>query len=62
MSDDSDAIRLMVAWDNLEVAAQKVETSLPWQMSDAIRELEAARLRMREVLQEFIRRNVSRAA
>jgi hypothetical protein len=43
----------------MHAAYQRVETSLPFQMSAAIKELEAARLNMRAAIQLFSR---SRAA
>lgn len=44
---------LLEAWDRLDNAGQRVETSLPFQMSDAIRELETARMNMRASIQRF---------
>lgn len=44
---------VLKAWDNMENASQRVETSLPFQMSAAIAELELARKIMRNVLQRY---------
>lgn len=44
---------LFDAWDEVFNAAQRVETALPFQMSEAIASLEAARKNMRAVLQSW---------
>lgn len=44
---------LLEAWDRMHSASQRVETSLPFQMSGAIAELEKARLHMRTSIQRL---------
>lgn len=58
----SSTSELLDAWDDLENACQRAETSLPIQMSAAIAGLEAARLNMREVIQRHALRSTDEQA
>jgi hypothetical protein len=42
---------LLVAWDEMDNAAQRISTSLPDKMSENVARLEKARLATREVVQ-----------
>lgn len=45
--------KLLKAYDRFDSAAQRVETSLPFQMTAAIAELAAARTSMRETVMAY---------
>jgi hypothetical protein len=59
MSQDAEKIeRLLVAWDNLDSAAQRVLCSLPSQMTTAAERLNDERLAFRAVITAFVRDEV----
>ncbi|MBS3648777.1 hypothetical protein KEU06_09185 [Pseudaminobacter sp. 19-2017] len=50
---DEALIRLVSLWDDVDNAAARVETSLPFQMSEAIARLEETRKVFRIALQSY---------
>lgn len=48
-------LRLLEQWDELDRACQSVATALPSQMTEAAAKMDAARLAMRTLIQDFIR-------
>jgi hypothetical protein len=49
----AELVALLTAWDEMDNAAQRMETALPSQMSAAVARLEGARLQMRAAIQRF---------
>lgn len=60
MVDRSHVLSLLIAYDELDSACQRVETALPYQMTGAIERLETTRIAFRRQLQEVALGEVNR--
>ncbi len=56
--DKTDLSEIYAAWDGVDAAIRKIVCALPWQMTKAAEELEAAQAKMRDFLH---RRDISAA-
>lgn len=52
---EADIMLLAAAWDRMDNAAQRVTTSLPFQITEAVATLDHERLAMRAVVQSILR-------
>lgn len=48
-----DLAEVLIAWDNMDNAAQRIATAQPFQMTEAASRLEDCRLAMRKTMQDF---------